>query len=103
MAKIHRLRKERIRSGTIEYYIFNCPGCGYAHMVTVKGEGVVGGRPLWDWNGSLDKPTFSPSILVEPQRPKNRCHSYIKGGMIQFLPDCHHDLKGQTVEIPEWE
>lgn len=51
----------------------------------------------------MDKPTFSPSLLCNGFDPKSRCHSFVKEGMIQFLDDCHHTLKGQTVEIPEWE
>ena len=29
------------------------------------------------------------------------CHSFITDGRIQFLGDCTHELKGQTVELPE--
>lgn len=31
------------------------------------------------------------------------CHSFIKDGMIQFLGDCTHELKGKTVKLPEVE
>lgn len=31
------------------------------------------------------------------------CHSYVRDGKIEFLADCTHKLKNQTVEIPEWE
>lgn len=29
------------------------------------------------------------------------CHSFVTNGKIQFLNDCTHDLKGQTIELPE--
>jgi hypothetical protein len=28
------------------------------------------------------------------------CHTFIKAGMIEFLGDCTHKLKGQTVPLP---
>ncbi len=80
--------------------MFQCPGCGYSHGVTVKGSVRQG--PEWGWNGSMDKPTFTPSLNVNGGYGR-RCHSFVKDGKIQFLGDCDHSLKGQTVEIPEWE
>jgi hypothetical protein len=77
-----------------ELYVFHCPGCGYGHNVPV---------PRWTWNGSLDKPTFSPSLDVNKQHPEYRCHSFIKDGQIQFMNDSCHKLKGQTVDLPDWD
>jgi len=74
--------------------VFHCPGCGYDHPFEV---------PRWKWNGSFDRPTFEPSLLVNASRPESRCHSYVKEGKIRFLKDSYHALKGQEVEIPEWE
>lgn len=31
------------------------------------------------------------------------CHSFVTDGKIQFLNDCFHSLKGQTVDLPDWE
>jgi Family of unknown function (DUF6527) len=59
--------------------------------------------PRWSWNGDLNWPTFSPSLLCNGHDPKNRCHSFIKDGNIQFLSDCWQKLAGKTVELPEWE
>jgi len=84
---------------------------------------------VWQWNGSCDSPTFSPSILIRsghyvPDRAKKDacwctynaehpddpapfqcsiCHSFVTDGRIQFLADSTHKLAGQTVEIPDWE
>jgi uncharacterized protein DUF6527 len=76
---------------------FFCPGCETAHAITA-------GR--WTWNGSEDKPTFSPSVLVNgnatmkhPTMP--RCHSFVTDGRIQFLSDCDHALAGKTVDLPD--
>lgn len=67
-------------------------------------------RPIWGWNGSLDKPTLTPSVKVTTGREykgKNIrqfvCHVFIKDGQIQFLSDCSHEYAGKTVEIPDWD
>jgi hypothetical protein len=80
--------------------MFRCPGCDHPHLVRVgDGDG-----PRWEWNGSGDAPTFTPSILVNkhhnPGAPT--CHSFVTDGRIKFLDDCTHHLAGQTVRIPDW-
>lgn len=103
---------------------FMCPGCKQWHAVRCNTNTGV----TWSWNQDNDKPTFSPSILVKGSKltdkgskdmeewikngyPKQNkkfdsvntiCHSFITNGEIQFLDDCTHELKGQTVELPEW-
>ena len=74
---------------------FYCPGCKMRHSVRVASP-----KPFWQFNGDYDKPTLSPSVLVNKSHPKYRCHSFVKGGNIQFLNDCFHDLAGQTVPLP---
>ena len=77
---------------------FHCPGCNGTHCVQLKP-----GQPAWDWNGSWDKPTFSPSVLYEPNLPEYRCHFFVRDGQIQFLEDCHHKLKGKTVPMEDFD
>lgn len=95
--------------------IFFCPGCNEHHGP------IVDGSRGWTWNGSLDSPTFSPSILVrgtvritdeeharimagEKVDPKPLvCHSFVTDGRIKFLSDCTHSLAGQTVDLPEMD
>jgi hypothetical protein len=92
--KFHRVN----RGEDIEQYIFVCPGCnGGSHGVTVKG-----GPPCWTWNGDVNKPTVSPSLLINYSNGQI-CHFFIRDGKIEYLGDCTHELKGQTVEIPDWE
>lgn len=74
-----------------------CPGCDRAHPMHVAPRPVA-----WDWNGSLEAPTFSPSLLVYPHPGQPRCHSFITDGRIQFLADCEHALAGHTVDLPDW-
>lgn len=78
---------------------FHCPGCKCGHGFRVKGKQ----GPVWQWNGDLDKATFSPSLLCNKDEPARRCHSLVHDGKIQFLGDCFHDLKNKTVDVPEDE
>lgn len=84
------------------YLLFECPGCeeSLSHGVQVEGPG-----PHWDWNGDVDRPTLTPSILVRfdygEDRAQRVCHSFIRDGQIQFLSDCTHALAGKTVDLPE--
>lgn len=82
-------------------YLFHCPGCGNAHPVHTITPSASGAK--WSFNGDVDKPTISPSLLCNGCYPELRCHSFIRDGRIQFLDDCYHHLKGKTVELPDWE
>lgn len=73
-----------------------CPGCQEAHALEVENAT----KGCWTWNGSEEEPTFSPSLLVDWRGEDRRCHSFIREGKIQFLGDCTHSLKGQTVPLP---
>nr|WP_182312059.1 DUF6527 family protein [Comamonas testosteroni] len=86
---------------------FNCPGCRREHAIQ---HGSDFG-PNWGWNGSLSKPTFTPSVLVTYEgkdaglagAPPAVCHTFVTDGRIQFLGDCTHVMAGQTVDLPVWE
>lgn len=84
---------------------FECPGCGGIHQVFIDDKHTdKEGRVIqWSWNGNPDKPTFMPSVFVSKDDPRYRCHSWVKDGRIEFLMDSHHDLKGKTVDLPDWE
>lgn len=90
-------------------YAYWCPGCKSAHVViTTRGSNDPG--PCWTFNGDVNKPTFGPSVkhfwpartvngVVTPERVF--CHYFIVDGEIRFCPDCEHELKGQTIPLPE--
>jgi hypothetical protein len=88
-----------VPKGTTQGYIFWCEGCEMHHHVnTVLWR--EGGNPVWTFNGSLDKPTFTPSILVTLEdNPRRVCHSFVTDGKIQFLVDSWHKLAGKTVTL----
>lgn len=88
-----------------------CPGCeidrkqGGAHMLPVSGDSSK--RPVWKWNGDLVSVTLEPSILTKINRGEQEfiCHSFLRNGEWQFLGDCTHHLKNQTVPmvpLPDW-
>lgn len=76
-------------------YLYFCEGCGYEHAFALKSEG---GHHTF--NMDMERPTVSPSLL-ENKTPGRACHSFIKDGTIQYLNDCHHDLAGKTIELPD--
>lgn len=81
---------------------FHCPGCCEEHVITTKP--YPGG---WDFDGNFESPTIAPSILVhETKRPDGTvispcCHSFVRGGQIEFLKDSTHALAGRTVPLPQ--
>ena len=79
-----------------EIILIFCPACKSGHHIRVKN----GKRELsvWDWNESLESPTFIPSLLCYLDKGKI-CHSYITDGKIRFLKDCSHNMAGQTVPL----
>src|SRR4051812_26278827 len=83
-------------------YSFECPGCGISHGVWL-GDSPNANGAAWGYNGNIDSPTITPSILVKWGNGNGDqvCHSYVTDGKIQFLGDCSHELAGQTVEMQE--
>lgn len=87
-----------------ESWWFTCPGCETYHSFRTKswnGEELWNASqglktPIWVFNGNLIKPTFSPSLIVDAH-PK--CHLYLRDGVIEFLNDCTHQLRGKKVPL----
>lgn len=142
-----------------------CPGCDHMHPFTIEAPPGPDGDQLnsgvtWQWDGDLEAPTFSPSLLChtsvhlcehtytvcpaeldgvcdrtshligyrlpdgtagakktwEPmpdgaieaavhESPHTdptwgSCHSFLTGGVWQFLDDCGHALRGQHPMVP---
>lgn len=86
-----------------------CPGCGCGHEIAVTKKNASGAS--WSYNGDPQKPTFAPSINIKINHPghqhyrpglaTNVCHYFIRDGKIEFLGDCTHALRGQTVDLPD--
>lgn len=72
-----------------------CPACRTIHHFP---------KDRWTFNGDMEKPTFSPSMLIRGYLgPDNygTCHSFVRDGKIIYCGDCTHSLKGQTVDLPD--
>lgn len=113
------MAKVRYHNQNRDYVEFKCPGCGNYHCMNVNPEN---GRPAWEFNHDLEKPTFSPSLLersghyIPGQPPADQCecckegydmcgvcHSFIREGNIEFLSDCTHASAGKTVPMGDIE
>lgn len=74
-------------------YLFWCPGCKCCHQIDTE---------RWIWDGDDELPTVSPSILI---KTPVRCHLFIRDGKLQFLSDCEHEYRSQTipmVPVDQW-
>ena len=82
-------------------YVFICPGCGHGHGLYVTHPNEIGHK--WSFDGDMEKPTISPSINSKwnYNNIQHVCHFFVKQGKIQFLGDCTHELKGQTVDMED--
>lgn len=72
---------------------FWCEGCKSNHLINC--DGPI--RPQWTFNWNPMAPTFGPSYHITT--PGKVCHSFIRDGFIQYLGDCDHALKGQTIPL----
>ena len=89
-------------------YIHWCPGCKERHRIGFN----------WTFNNNLDSPSFNPSvkhtgIQTINDEHGNRtggwvldekgntipliCHYYLTDGVIHYLNDCTHELRGQDI------
>jgi hypothetical protein len=85
------------REGGGKMYLFHCPGCKSTHVFYID----VPKMPSWTFNGNLENPTFSPSLLCNHTTPGKRCHLFLKEGKLVFLPDCEHEFAGKTVDLED--
>jgi hypothetical protein len=79
------------------FFLWWCPGCQCCHFANTVAN--VPNEPTWSFNGDFESPTFSPSFLVDADKPERRCHTFIENGHIRYLDDCHHGLKGKIVPM----
>lgn len=77
--------------------VFECPACKCDHSFDVERPGS-----RWTWNGDAMFPTVSPSLVVKlPRRGggEQRCHLFLRAGVVEFLSDCSHSLAGRSVRL----
>ena len=72
-------------------WTFFRPGCQSGHYLDLR----------WKFNGDFDRPTFTPSLISNPDRPK-RCHLTITDAQITYHGDSWHELKGKTISMEKF-
>lgn len=83
-------------------YMFFCDGCGHSHMFYTD----PGQKAQWEFNGDLENPTFSPSLINRSTPIKGDphvCHLFVRDGVIEYLSDCTHSFAGKTVTMEDVE
>lgn len=83
-----------------------CPGCGALHsFILANDDGTIPTGPVWTWDGNVESPTFSPSMLVR-WGDGEVCHSFVEAGRWRFLDDSTHALAGEVgvpmLPLPDW-
>ena len=92
-------------------YLHWCPGCGEMHPLP---DG-------WTFDGHLESPTFQPSfkhsghkrvfvggkwtgewVRDDAGNPvPSVCHYVLTNGVLNFCSDSSHELRGQSVPLPD--
>ena len=72
-------------------YMFWCAGCESVHIVDSR----------WILDADTAAPTLTPSVLVQDQRG-NVCHLHLSRGIVTYLADCTHALKGTAIPLPDF-
>lgn len=107
MAKILKIK------GFFEFE-FYCPGCRCNHGFRTRAYKMPEGlsaeyqksfnKSKWTFDGDYDSPTIHPSVRVYRtiiKKDETICHFWMKKGMIQYLTDSKHKLKGKTIKMQE--
>lgn len=84
----------------------NIPGPTPQLTLPIIRSGARAGAKCWTWNGSTTAPTLKPSISTEGVDEDGKpfvCHVWVTDGMVKFLDDTTHELRGQTVPLHDVE
>lgn len=105
MAQLNRLFRSISLGTDGSGLAFWCPGCEEMHQIPTAGP------KAWKFNGDLERPTFSPSVLITCKWSKQNetgetmkdqcCHFFIEDGQFRFLNDCTHKLAGVTMPMAD--
>jgi hypothetical protein len=85
----------KLVEGVPGVYLHYCPGCELYHYFHTTYPNRS--KATWSFDGNMTQPTFHPSMNIVGQ-----CHYWLRNGKIEFLGDCDHSLRNQTVDLPEF-
>jgi hypothetical protein len=81
-----------------------CPACRHAHGFWIDKPNPAT-KARWTWDGNILLPTFSPSMNIiarDPagEIPTETCHYFLLAGVLDYLSDCTHGLRGINMQLP---
>lgn len=84
-------------NGDILGYSFYCKGCREPHVYWTSGKLV------WSFNGNLERPTFTPSLLNtwtnHEEGIRLVCHLFLTDGIVSYCGDCTHEMSGMSYQL----
>ncbi len=94
-------------NGVVEAYTFWCPACNAPHSFGVVSPRYGRQVPVWQFDGNMESPTFSPSLRLSYTNPQTKqqvttCHLFLTNGELVYQGDSGHDMKGKVVPLPEF-
>lgn len=92
-----------------------CPGCQEIHVIQTDRA------PAWSFDGSVESPTFGPSIKITSVKKvvvngkwtgewvidnngkavPHICHYFLQSGILKYCTDTTHEFSGLTIRLPE--
>lgn len=117
---------KKLKQARPNVYMHWCPACKCQHFFYTNGGNE--GKPSWGFNGNLESPSFSPSMHIHYDEPTmddseldrlmklretdksivvpsvriTTCHYYLTAGKLIYMTDCPHELRGHTVDLPDY-
>ena len=85
------------------HVMLSTPGPIPTRIIPVQLHGTRAGAGNWSWNGDTERPTLHPSILSRCPPICECCHTFVNDGMVQFLDDCTHELRGKILDLLDVE
>ena len=85
---------EKLRLVTTNIFKHWCTGCNTSHDIDIFKES----HRCWDFNGSIDYPTFRPSMKVY-SGDQIICHYNLVEGVIHYLGDSLHEMSGKSIAL----
>lgn len=103
MGQVGKLR--RLKTGWAHW----CPACEEMHVFATDKPNSQGAQ--WRFNNDANHPTFEPSMHIkinnkdhphhQPNAATTVCHYTLTAGILTYLMDCTHDMRGRKIYLPE--
>lgn len=111
-----KLTPELLSDGSGTAYLFYCPSCRSHHSFVCRRER---GKHTanWQFNGDMERPTFTPSLRIISSRPRpgvpvdnvggsdmeeyTMCHLFVTDGVIHYCGDTPTAFAGKQVPLED--